>query len=222
MAKAGQAMIRAEKQLSKAGYNLVGRVTGGIDVAQPWAHYPADDVYDYESASQYYYHTHDDRGDDWPSEHGHFHLFLRDQALPYGKRPVRDGQMEGAAIAHLVAISMDRMGRPLELFATNGWVTSEDFYLADDLVAALPRFSVDHTAPCLALNQWLTAATRFFAPHITRLIRTRDEILTPLVEEDCWECVLEDRKIEVIARISVTPEAQMREILDLLGASSPS
>jgi hypothetical protein len=217
MARAGEAMIEAERRLAKAGHTLVERMLHAQIEFEPWTHYPAEDVYDYETASQYYYHAHTDR----PLEHGHFHLFLRAPAFAPGAEPRRhvNEADEGGTIAHLVAISMNRMGHPLELFVTNGWVTAEDCYGAEELIGALPRWGVDHTQPCLAVNQWLSAAVRFFAPQIEALIRARDEALAPLAAKSGWEEVLEMRDIEVVARIPVAPEAQMREILGLLGGS---
>lgn len=218
MARAGQQMIEAERRLAKAGHSLVERMLHDQEHFEPWTHYPPADVYDYETASQYYYHAHADR----PWEHGHFHLFLRAPAFPPGAAPLRHVSEGTQMIAHVVAISMNRMGHPLELFVTNGWVTAEDSLPGEALVAALPRWGVDHTQPCLAVNQWLSGATRFFAPQIEALIRARDEALVPLAAKFGWDGVLEMRDIDVVARIPVVPEAQMREILSLLGGMSPS
>jgi len=218
MARAGEVMFQAEKHMSKAGHSLVERMLHESASFEPWTHYPPEDVYDYETSSQYYYHAHTDR----PGEHGHFHLFLRAPAFAAAASPRRTVGGEDGAIAHVVAISMNRMGHPLELFATNGWVTAEDYYGAADLITALPRWGVDHTQPCLAVNQWLSGAVRFFSPQIEALIRARDDALTPLAAKSTWEEVLELRDIEVIARVPVAPEAQMREIIGLLGGTPPS
>jgi len=216
MARAGEAMFEAERRLAKAGHSLVERMLHGHASFEPWTHYPPEDVYDYETASQYYYHAHEDR----PAEHGHFHLFLRAPAFAPEATPLRRVNEEGQVIVHAVAIAMNRMGHPLELFTTNGWVTAEDTYAADDLLAALPRWGVDHTQPCLAVNQWLTAAVRFYTPQITALIRARDAVLGPLAAKSGWAETLEARDMEVITRIPVSPEAQMREILGLLGGAT--
>jgi len=218
MRKAGEAMITAERQLAKAGHSLVERIVGDPSSFEPWKRYPEPDVFDYESGSQYYFHAHDDR----PQEYGHFHLFLREEALPMDAEAFRVTSDEDSAIAHLVAISMDRRGRPLKLFTTNGWVTSEDFYPATEIIAALSKFDVNHTHPCLALNQWLSAAVVFFGPHIQALLRGRDTRLAPFAKEKSWEQVLEDRTWEVITRMEVSPEAQMREIVTKLARNVAS
>ncbi len=227
MAAAGDAMIRAQRQLSKAGHNLVERVLEGGDVPKetmnPAQHFPAGDVFDYETGSQYYFHAHEDRSD----EYGHFHLFLREQALPLGAEPVCTAGSGDTSIAHLVAVSMDRMGRPMSLFTTNAWVTSEDFYPATDLLKALSRFRVDHTHPCLAVNQWLTAAVQFFGPQIRELVTARDAALEPLgseseASESGLEFVLQDRSIDVITRTPISFEGQMSEILAVLATFEPS
>jgi len=220
LAGAGDAMIRAEKSLAKAGHNLVERMVRADSVPTPWQHYPETDVFDYETASQYYFHAHDDLSEELSREIGHFHLFLREEALPMDAEAVRTIGTNDSCIAHVVAISMDRRGRPLELFTTNGWVTTEDFYEADDLIRALPRFGLDLTEPCLAVNHWLTAAFRFFRPQIEGLIRHRDEVLTPKAAKIGWEAALEDREMEVIGRTPVSIEKQMHEIIAALATKS--
>ncbi|HUE45799.1 MAG TPA: hypothetical protein VMO81_06055, partial [Aestuariivirgaceae bacterium] len=67
------------------------------------------DVYDAEFHAQYYYHAH--RAES--GEHGHFHTFLRSKAMPPQASPVPyAGKAKrpagGDALAHLVAISMNR------------------------------------------------------------------------------------------------------------------
>lgn len=46
-------------------------------------HYPKGDVYDAETASQYYYHAHRPEA----GEHSHFHTFIRAKGIPRTAKP---------------------------------------------------------------------------------------------------------------------------------------
>ena len=69
--------------LKKGGLNIVGEVLRDQGPFYEMDHYPKDDVYDRETVSQYYYHAHREEH----PEHGHFHLFLRNAALPGSAEP---------------------------------------------------------------------------------------------------------------------------------------
>lgn len=112
MLRAGLEVQDCQRALEKGGLNLVGEVLRGQGDFVEFEHYPRDDVFDRESASQYYYHAHRDG----LVEHGHFHTFVR--ARPGVRRidaaldmPRSTPWPEGDdAISHLVAVSMDEWG----------------------------------------------------------------------------------------------------------------
>lgn len=116
--------------LKKGGLNIVGEVLRDQGPFYEMDHYPKDDVYDRETASQYYYHAHREDHE----EHGHFHLFVRNSALPESAEPVH-GPVGEDRVAHLVAISMDAWGYPTDLFAVNRWVTDESWPTAEAVIA---------------------------------------------------------------------------------------
>ena len=116
--------------LKKGGLNIVGEVLRDQGPFYEMDHYPKDDVYDRETASQYYYHAHREDHE----EHGHFHLFVRNSALPESAEPVH-GPVGEDRVAHLVAISMDAWGYPTDLFAVNRWVTDESWLPAEAVIA---------------------------------------------------------------------------------------
>jgi hypothetical protein len=78
-------------------------------------------------------HAHDKK--DRPGEHGHFHTFMRGGGMPAGIEPAPLPDFEPKSdphdlVCHLIAVSMDRSGWPIGLFATNRWVTGETWYAA--------------------------------------------------------------------------------------------
>ena len=213
MSRAGDQVLESFRVLGKAGANVVGQVLKGEETFYEMDHYPPGDVYDDETHAQYYYHAH--RPDS--NEHGHFHTFLRAQAIPEkvspypvsteAKRPTGED-----AICHLVAISMDRSGLPIGLFATNRWVTDETFYPAKDVIALLDRFCIDHVYPCLATNQWVTAMIRLFRPQIEDLLRARDAKLLALEKANPDTDVFEDRDIEVTSSVEIDIDDQIEQV----------
>ncbi|MFQ5932990.1 MAG: hypothetical protein ACE5MM_11335, partial [Nitrospiraceae bacterium] len=76
MAAAGAEVIECQLVLAKTGDNVVGEALRGEGAFYEFNHYPAGDVYDSETHSQYYYHSHRE------GEHGHFHTYLRPKGMP--------------------------------------------------------------------------------------------------------------------------------------------
>ena len=163
--------------LSRGGLNVVGEILKGQGTFYEMNHYPEEDVFDDQSHAQYYYHAHRE------DEHGHFHTFVRRAAIPSQIHPASGfqrsdpGPLADDALAHLIGISMDSEGVPKGLFATNRWVTDESWYSAEDTIAFLDRFRVEHASPNLAVNQWLTSFMRLCRPHIELLLRHRDQVI---------------------------------------------
>ena len=215
MQSAGIEAQRCIQALAKVGYNLVGEVLKGQGQFVKLTHYPDGDVYDRDSHSQYYYHAHRD------GEHGHFHCFLRKAGMPGGVAPVpeaatHDWPKDDKALAHLVAISMDRYGAPLRMFTTNQWVTAETWYPATDMLRMIDRFSVDHAFPSWPTNLWLTAMFRLFRPQIAALITARDAAFAEHAATATGD-PYEDRGFETITECPIDTDAQMKAVATALG-----
>ncbi len=213
MASAGAEIKEAFRLLDKAGANVVGQCLENQGTFYELDHYPEGDVYDDEFASQYYYHAHREDQD----EHGHFHTFLRAKAMPKSVKPVPyDGDAERPlgkdALCHFVAISMDAPGQPIGLFTTNRWVTDETFYSAEDTISLLDRFKIDHTFPCLATNNLISAMLRLFRPQIETLLHERDEVIAKWVVDHPNEDVYEDRDLELTSHTAINVEKQVAAV----------
>lgn len=194
-------MRECYRVLERGGLNIVGEVLRGQGPFYELDHYPKDDVFDAVTASQYYYHAHRSEH----AEHGHFHLFLRDAALPPQAAPVL-GPTGKDRVAHLVAISMDAWGFPTDLFAVNRWVTDESWLGAEPVIAALGQFNVDHAYPSWPVNRWLTAMVRCYRPQIEALLRHRDRVLADgptTATGTALKKVLEDRRQEVTGSLPI-------------------
>lgn len=199
--------------MGKVQTNTVERVIEHHGTFYEMDHYPPGDVYDEETGSQYYYHSHRPES----GEHGHFHTFIRAEAIPENMEPYPyTGEAEQAlgedAICHLIAISMDAQGLPVELFTTNRWVTGETFYSAKDTISLLQKFEIDHVYPCLGTNRWLTGMLRLFLPQIEQLLIERDNKITEHQAQNPDKDVFEDEDLEVTSIINIDIDTQVAAV----------
>jgi hypothetical protein len=212
MLKAGADVLECYRVLGKAGLNVVGEVLRGQGDFVEFDHYPTDDVFDHETAGQYYYHAHRE------GEHGHFHTFLRAGGMPPGVAPLpypratADWPTGADAHSHLIAISMDAYGFPIGLFATNRWVTGETWYPCEDVIAMLNRFAIDHAFPSWPVNRWISAMAVLFRSHIEQLLRQRDQVVQAWQRMHRAEDVFEDRALEVTGYLPISVNEWMSEL----------
>lgn len=219
MRDAGLELLECNRVLDKGGINVVGEVLKDQGTFYEDDHYPEGDVYDNDTASQYYYHAH--RG--IPGEHGHFHTFLRDDAIPAdvnavpydGDEPWPSGEDR---IAHLGAVSMDRSGYPLGFFMTNRWVTGETWFPAPSVAALSRRFVIDHAYPSWPTNRWLNAMVALFRPHLEGLLAHRDDVVAAWAELNPDKDVYEDRELEMTGWVRVKTDEQIAAVESALGA----
>ena len=217
MAEAGAEVLECFRVLKKGGLNIVGECLKDQGTFYEFDHYPSGDVYDEETHAQYYYHAH--RG--IAGEHGHFHTFLRQGAIPEDVKPVPySGEAkwpEGSdAVCHLVAISMDVYGFPIGLFSTNRWVTDEVWYAAEDVIAMLDRFEIDHAHPSWPVNRWISAMFVLFRPEIEGLIVHRDASIAAWRAARPGVDVFEDRDLEVTGEVRISVKERIEQLSALL------
>lgn len=213
MQRAGEIVLDCLRRMGKSQTNPVAQVITHHDDFVEYEHYPSGDVYDDESASQYYYHAHRSES----GEHGHFHLFMRAAGIHPHMKPVAgvsdaDRPLGEDAICHLIAISMSPEGLPCALFTTNRWVTGETFYAAEDVIGLLDRFSIDHVYPCLATNHFVSALVRLFRPQIEDLIHQRDQRIAAWSRDVGGGGVYEDIRLEVTSLMQIDVDMQLDEL----------
>ena len=221
MLEAGAEVLDCLRVLHKGGLNVVGECLRGQGKFLQYDHYPEGDVYDRESHSQYYYHSHPGRD----AEHGHFHTFLRPKGMPPRVAPVTyTGEEEWPtgddALSHLVAFSMNAYGLPIALFATNRWVTNEVWYPAADVIRMLDRYEIDHAYPSWPVNRWLTAMMRLFRTEIEALLWQRDAVVGAWAEQYPDKDVFEDRALDITGFVPVNIDESMQRIEAALSPSA--
>jgi hypothetical protein len=197
MLLAAREVLECHRVLHGGGLTLISEIMRTPSAPEAFAHYPTDDVIDPTHQSQYYYHAH--RGAD---EHGHFHCFAR-LSSPSG---------EGWVPVHLGAISMTPEGLPRALFATNAWVTEEHWLPAEDTIALLDGFVIDHANPSWPVNRWVTAMLVLFRPHFEALLRQRDQAVEAFQHQHPEVNVLDDTRLEVTGQLEIDIRAWLAEL----------
>lgn len=213
MLAAGEDIQECYRVLEKAGANVVGEILKGQGTFYEWDHYPEGDVYDDETHSQYYYHSH--RPEE--GEHGHFHTFMRLKGIPKDIQPVDhpgadEWPKDDDVICHLIAISMEKRGFPTHLFSTNRWVTGENWYKAEDVIALLDLFLMDHAYPSWPANRWITGMITLFYPQICRLLEERDKKVGQWQTEHPHEDAFEDRDLEITSIVPISVSQQIKQV----------
>lgn len=234
LAAFGDELADCEGRFARAGTAPVAALLRSAEPIKEWRHYPESDVFDPATHAQYFYHAHA-AGDRDAAEHGHFHTFLRAAGIPFGIRPLvmpelaiadssaapagplvpsaprrHDGE-GGDPWTHLIALSMDRSGRPRGLFTTNRWVTDETWYRAGDVAALLDRFVVGAVPPEPLINRWLTAAVGLFRPQIIELLEARDAAIMGWRRRRRGKVhVFEDRRLDITSACAIDIDDQRR------------
>jgi hypothetical protein len=211
LAIAGAQVLECYRVLQKSNSNVVAEVLRGQGEFYELDHYPKGDVYDSETHSQFFYHSHRER------EHGHFHTFLREKGMPKDCRPVKQSEAKfmkerDDTLSHLIAVSMNRAGFPIGLFTTNRWITADNWYKADDVIKMLDRFEMDLACPSWPVNIWLTAMLRLFRPQIMELVRERDATVANWQKEHPDVDAFEDRGCDITSVRKISVAAQIKRV----------
>lgn len=204
MAEAGDRLAALEAAMRAVGTTPRALLVGAGE-PEEFRHYPAGDVYDFGSHSQFYFHSHRD------AEYGHAHLFLRPMGMPPGCRPrVPAGGADSPC--HLIAVGLGPTGFACELFTTNRWVTGESWYDCATVARLLPRFQVDGPGDGARVGRWLTALVALFRPLVATLVRRRDETVAAWAAEHPGDPLNDDR-LEVTSHAAIDV-ALWRKALD--------
>ena len=224
MAESGHEVLNVHRILAKTGDNIVGEVLRGQGTFFEWDHYPKGDVYDQETHSQYYYHAHT-KDQRFAGEHGHFHTFMRPRGMPAGVTPAKVPGFKppkdpNDALSHIIAVSMDKQGLPFRLFTVNRWVTGEVWYTAEDVIAMLDHFDIDHARPSWPVNRWVGGMVRLFRPQIEELLHRRDARVAEWAAEYPDRDVYEDRALEVTSYVDISIDEQIAAVTRVLNAAA--
>ncbi|CDO60420.1 hypothetical protein BN1012_Phect2207 [Candidatus Phaeomarinobacter ectocarpi] len=206
LADAAFGLVDAGAQMAEQGLNPVTLTIGTFDDDAPfesWTHYPPGDARDSRSGVQIYYHGH--RAG---HEHGHFHIFLKagDTASDVKSISAADEDattLEADDLFHVIAITMDATGLPIELFTTNRWVTDEAMVTAKSILPLLDRLTCTDAFDAPLANQWFSHLFGLFRDDIAQLLVARDDALETInfaLDDEAHE-VLSSKPISILDRM---------------------
>jgi hypothetical protein len=226
-------LVRIDAELRQGGGSLFTALAGAPAEFLPGEHYPAGEVWDAETHAQYFYHAHPE-GERAPGEHGHFHLFLGQAGMPPEMAPLVLPEMglaplsrrtergdpgthrsmrDRGVFSHLIGMSIDPHGRPVQLFTTNRWVTGETWYRAEDVMRMLDRFDFAVATATLA-DRWLAAVLRVLKPAVVELILARDGAIMDWRRRRSRQLhVFDDRRLEIVSQRPVNFAEELNSLL---------
>lgn len=191
-----------------SGSSILQETLNNLPRHHAMQHYPLGDRIDYQQGGQYFYHCH--RENFTTTEHGHFHCFLRQTAIPkhIRRRPGLNWRPQ-SSMTHLVAIGMDQRGQPIRLFTVNRWVTDETWHDARHIRNLVKRFklSINDASSWQLIDQWVEGMVHLFTPHILWLHQQRDKLMGQ--HQD-----YEDHAIEELSSITINLPEHIQWILD--------
>lgn len=149
----------------------------------PLLHYPIDGgVFDEETSYRVFFHAHRKK------EYGHFHTFYE---KPNGN------------LVHLIMVSLNKKGYPIELSIVNRWVTGDVFVKADELKEHFLNFKMNDTLfPDKRIGAFVRELFREFETEILQLIEERDKAIYDYVKKNARE-PFEDREVELLSSVAI-------------------
>ncbi|MGD9923070.1 MAG: hypothetical protein AB7V13_16750 [Pseudorhodoplanes sp.] len=209
LAAAADTLLSVLAEAARDGRHVIQDLIGDTPFTQ-WTHYPAEDVHDARSGALFFYHAHapEDRDSD---EHGHFHCFVERSKLTSAAPPVAHPKASegGKQLCHLIAISIDRRGVPVELFTTNQWVTDEWLYPAEAVIPLIDDFVFSDADEMPLASRWLSSFVALYQPIIAQLLRERDTVLETGANGNANR--VEDRQLEIPSRCTVDIDRQISD-----------
>lgn len=189
--QAGKAVRECMATLEAGGSNLAKLVLNG-KAMEDWEMYPWESgIHDKKTRSQYFYHHHPQT-----PEHGHFHVFFH----------------HGKQLAHLVTLSMDDQGEPLDLFTVNRWVTGDINLPAEKLKAYLPRFKIDSQGKFRQIHDFLRDMFMLYQEEICMLLDQREQVYKNYRLAHNGDQPYEDRDLDITSSLPVNLDAQIESL----------
>lgn len=171
------------QEFANSATNPIVQLLDGAQSIKPFQHYPEKPFSFANKTWKCFYHCHDFT-DKNKHEHGHLHFFT-----------LINGQW-----SHVVALSMNDTGQPINWFSTNKWVTEGDWLSSNDLQQQIKLldFQENHTL----LERWFTSLLLFYKPQIESLITQRDTYIDSLSSKNVQD-VFSDKDLYQLSHTDV-------------------
>lgn len=188
-------LLECLQAMGKQQTNAVLLTLQGAQTITPYQRYPQQAYYFGDGRWRAFYHCHESSITD-QREHGHFHFFTREQAE-------QDW-------SHVIALSVDHQGLPINLFTTNLWVTDGDWFQADCFTQQMQYLlAADDEALPLC---WFKYMLLLYQQQIAKLLQARDIELKRLCPRESEHCLV-DRSIYFLSMLDIDLNKQLFSVL---------
>lgn len=209
--KQAEKVLIAQQQMQNLNHNILNFILKENNTYSQFIHYPKQDRIDHQTGAQYFYHCH--REDKNSEEHGHFHCFLRYQAIPKSIKPAKlidwDKYINNP-MTHIIAIAMNTYGQPIRLFTVNRWVSKEIWYEAKEMERIHKRFQMRlNDDNWKILDTWIEGLIQLFKPQIYWLWQTRDKQIQELKSHKTNN-IYEDNSLEELSSFNINLTEQIK------------
>ncbi len=186
-----QALIHCINSFASQNSNPVLSVLPANGVVEFKRKYPDPQLSFSNMGLRVYYHCHtsSSRPD---AEHGHFHIFLRTDAST-------DASSEKTQWSHLVGLSMDNLGQPLQWFSVNHWVTGETWSNSQQLENKLDVLLEIKPKGLKLVEEWLLAMLGFYKQTLKETLIKRDQHIKTLTQGRGIDKTQQDRSIYLLS-----------------------
>jgi hypothetical protein len=158
-----------------------------------------------------YYHCHTSSSRP-EAEHGHFHIFLRADAST-------DVSSEKIQWSHLVGLSMDNLGQPLQWFTVNHWVTGETWSNTNLLENKLDALLDKKAKELKLVEEWLLAMLGFYKKALKETLTKRDLQIKTFTQGQEIDKTLQDRSIYLLSHQEINLFNDLKSYTDLTSMS---
>ena len=184
------------REMAERETNAVLMTLEHADAVETGRHYPADGLAFAGNRWRAFYHCHEGGSAHYENEHGHFHIYT----------DIGDQQW-----AHVVGLSIDNCGQPLQWFTVNRWVTDGAWLEWEQLQQNLQISVADEQEPLT--GRWLFAMLQLYQGELVELFHARDSRVKGGGEQKEREAILEDRSRYTLAVRPIELQAMLERYL---------
>lgn len=183
------------QEMAAQNTNAVLTILSDVDCLETECRYPESGLLFADKRWRVFYHCHEATSMH-PDEHGHFHLFT---------------DIGNQAWAHVVGLSIDAEGQPLQWFMVNRWVTDGPWLERAVFPDQLKYVAVNDDEDLV--ESWLGALLQLYSGELSELLKKRDEQIKFYSKEKRRQETMEDRDVYTLATQAIGLQFKLEKYL---------
>lgn len=183
------------QEMAAQNTNAVLTILSDVDCLETECRYPESGLLFADKRWRVFYHCHEATSMH-PDEHGHFHLFT---------------DIGNQAWAHVVGLSINAEGQPLQWFMVNRWVTDGPWLERAVFPDQLKYVAVNDDEDLV--ESWLGALLQLYSGELSELLKKRDEQIKFYSKEKRRQETMEDRDVYTLATQAIGLQFKLEKYL---------